>query len=48
MIPRYSRPEMAAIWQAENYFRIQLEIETLANIRSQAVARSAPARIAPR
>ena len=30
MIPRYSRPEMAAIWQPENYFRIQLEIEALA------------------
>ena len=30
MIPRYSRPQMAAIWQPENYFRIQLEIETYA------------------
>jgi adenylosuccinate lyase len=30
MIPRYSRPDMAAIWQPENYFRIQLEIEALA------------------
>ncbi len=30
MIPRYSRPQMAAIWEPENYFRIQLEIETLA------------------
>ena len=30
MIPRYSRPQMAAIWEAENYFRIQLEIEALA------------------
>src|SRR5438270_12536811 len=30
MIPRYSRPQMAAIWQPENYFRIQLEIEALA------------------
>jgi adenylosuccinate lyase len=30
MIPRYSRPQMAAIWEAENYFRIQLEIETYA------------------
>ncbi len=30
MIPRYSRPEMAAIWEPENRFRIWLEIETLA------------------
>jgi adenylosuccinate lyase len=30
MIPRYSRKEMAAIWQPENYFRIQLRIETYA------------------
>src|SRR5437870_3520380 len=30
MIQRYSRPQMAAIWDAENYFRIQLEIETYA------------------
>src|SRR5439155_6143572 len=30
MIPRYSRPQMAAIWEPENYFRIQLEIETYA------------------
>ncbi|HEX5319572.1 MAG TPA: adenylosuccinate lyase [Stellaceae bacterium] len=30
MIPRYSRPQMAAIWQPENYFRIQLEIEACA------------------
>ena len=28
MIPRYSRPEMAAIWTAENRFRIWFEIET--------------------
>jgi adenylosuccinate lyase len=27
MIPRYSRPEMAAIWAAENKFRIWFEIE---------------------
>ena len=27
MIPRYSRPEMAAIWQPENKFAIWLEIE---------------------
>lgn len=30
MIPRYTRPEMAAIWADENRFRIWLEIETLA------------------
>lgn len=27
MIPRYSRPEMAAIWQPENRYRIWFEIE---------------------
>ncbi len=27
MIPRYSRPEMAAIWAPENRFRIWFEIE---------------------
>jgi adenylosuccinate lyase len=30
MIPRYTRPEMAAIWEPENRFKIWLEIETLA------------------
>jgi len=30
VIPRYSRPQMAAIWEPENYFRIQLEIEAYA------------------
>ena len=30
MIERYTRPEMANIWTAENRFRIWLEIETLA------------------
>ncbi len=30
MIPRYTRPEMAQIWEPENRFRIWLEIETLA------------------
>lgn len=30
MIERYTRPEMGAIWQDENRFRIWLEIETLA------------------
>ena len=31
MIERYTRPEMARIWAAENRFRIWLEIETLAS-----------------
>ncbi len=30
MIPRYTRPEMAKIWEAENRFRIWLDIELLA------------------
>lgn len=30
MIPRYTRPEMASIWESENRFKIWLEIETLA------------------
>tara|TARA_B100001123_G_scaffold449213_1_gene613588 strand:- start:2149 stop:3453 length:1305 start_codon:yes stop_codon:yes gene_type:complete len=30
MIPRYSRPEMAAIWESESRYQIWLEIETLA------------------
>lgn len=30
MIPRYARPEMTAIWEPENKFKIWLEIETLA------------------
>ncbi len=30
MIPRYSRPKMAALWEPEARFRIWLEIETLA------------------
>ena len=30
MIPRYSRPEMARVWEPENYFRIQLDIEICA------------------
>jgi len=30
MIPRYSRPQMAEVWEPENYFRIQLEIEAYA------------------
>ena len=27
MIPRYSRPEMARIWEPENRYRIWFEIE---------------------
>ena len=27
MIPRYTRPEMGAIWEEENKFKIMLEIE---------------------
>ena len=30
MIPRYTRPEMAAIWAPENRYRIWFEIEALA------------------
>jgi adenylosuccinate lyase len=30
MIPRYSRPQMAKIWEPENYFRIQMDIEAYA------------------
>ena len=30
MIPRYTRPRMAAVWEADNRFRVMLEIETLA------------------
>ena len=30
MIPRYTRPDMGAIWSDQNRFAIWLEIETLA------------------
>jgi adenylosuccinate lyase len=30
MIPRYSRPQMAKIWEPKNYFRIQQDIEAYA------------------
>lgn len=30
MIPRYTRPDMAKIWDTDNKFRIMLEVETLA------------------
>ena len=37
MVPRYSRPEMTAIWAPENRFRIWFEIEALA---AEAMARA--------
>ena len=40
MIPRYSRPQMAAIWEPENYFRIQMEIEALPAKRRRSSASS--------
>ena len=30
MVPRYSRPEMAAIWSSENRYRIWWQIEVFA------------------
>jgi adenylosuccinate lyase len=30
MIPRYSRPQMTRIWEPDNYFRIQVDIEAYA------------------
>ncbi len=30
MVPRYSRPEMTAIWAPENRYRIWFEVEALA------------------
>ena len=30
MVPRYSRPEMSAIWSAENRYRIWWQIEVFA------------------
>ena len=30
MIPRYSRSQMAKIWEPENYFRVQMDIEAYA------------------
>jgi adenylosuccinate lyase len=33
MIPRYTRPEMAAIWSPEQKFRIWFEIEAHAATR---------------
>ncbi|MFH1158977.1 MAG: adenylosuccinate lyase [Pseudomonadota bacterium] len=48
MIPRFSRPEMTAIWEPENRFKIWLEIEMLA-CEAQAeigvIPKDAPAKI---
>jgi adenylosuccinate lyase len=35
MIPRYTRPEMGAIWNPENTYRIWLEIELLATTKQE-------------
>jgi len=32
MLPRYSRPEMAAIWDSQTRFRIWFEIEAHASV----------------
>lgn len=45
MIERYTRPEMGAIWQDENKYRIWLEIETLA-VEAQAELGIIPAEAA--
>ncbi len=48
MIERYTRPEMAAIWQDENRFRIWLEIEILAMeamVRKGLIPKEALARV---
>src|SRR6516225_2685374 len=37
MIPRYTRPEMGAIWTDENRFKIWLEIELLATEKQEAL-----------
>ena len=42
MIRRYSRPEMAAIWEPETRYRIWLDIETLA-LEAQAELGTVPA-----
>ena len=47
MIPRYSRPEMTKIWSPENYFRIQLDIETYAS-EAQEKLGIIPQGVAPR
>jgi len=48
LIERYTRPEMAAIWQDENRFRIWLEIEILAMeamVRKGLIPKEALARV---
>lgn len=45
MIDRYTRPEMGAVWQDENKYRIWLEIETLA-VEAQAGLGEVPAEAA--
>ena len=45
MIPRYSRPEMARIWEPETRFRIWLRIETYAAEAMAELGKSANARI---
>ena len=47
MIPRYSRPEMARIWEPEAKFRIWLKIETLCR-RGDGQARADPEIMRPR
>jgi adenylosuccinate lyase len=48
MIPRFSRKEMAAIWEPENRFRIWLEVEILAceaQAKLGVIPKDAPAKI---
>lgn len=44
MIPRYTRPEMASIWDTDNRFHIMMEIEILAAERMAAMG-TIPARV---
>ena len=44
MIPRYTRPEMAAIWTEENKLAIWLRIEVLACEGRHKILREIPAR----
>ena len=48
MIPRFSRPEMTAIWEPENRFKIWLEIEMLvceAQAEIGVIPKDSPAKI---
>ena len=47
MIPRYSRPQLVAIWEPENRFKIWLEIELLA-CEGSAKLGEIPAEVPPR